>query len=311
MGAEHSQQRGDGREVFEGQRKSDTAATVRARTIDNSTNKRQQHQPNNGGVANFTNKQSSETASPTASEISRPSSPPLSVCSDLPYVSYTDKPIGGDSPKIQMRGRSGSALHSSSSRKSHPTGAKPKRPQSTVSSHSIVIVKPGGRDSDFDIDPDLARLRNIPQFLPVLRESISSATVTRDPEVLGRLHSEHLMNICCRMQTHLNVCAVQIATDQNHLVERTKIVSNSITTLFASFVDMQKTYSSYAEQFTKIRSVSQQLARCNSLLNENIASIEAINNFLDIEDRLEPFVWRTDDNKLRSEAESNRRLKNF
>lgn len=105
------------------------------------------------------------------------------------------------------------------------------------------------------------------------------------------------------MQTHLNLCASYVASEQNHLVERTKVVSNSITTLFAGFVDMQKTYASYAEQFAKIRSISHQLSRCNSLLHENIASLEAINNFLDDEDRLEPFVWRTDDNKLRGEAE--------
>ncbi|EDW07803.1 BLOC-1-related complex subunit 5 [Drosophila mojavensis] len=251
----------------------------------------------------------SDTASPTSSELSRPPSPPLSVCSDLPYVSYTDRPIG-DSPKI--RNRPAHMLQQSSAsraaaRKSHPgsitTTIKPKRPQSTASSHNIVIVKPGTRDINDDIDPDLLRLRNIPQFLPVLRESISSATYTRDPEILERLNSQHLLNICSRMQTHLNLCASHVASEQNHLVERTKVVSNSITTLFASFVDMQKTYASYAEQFAKIRGVSQQLSRCNSLLHENIASLEAINNFLDDDDRLEPFVWRTDDNKLRGEAE--------
>ncbi|EDV33582.1 uncharacterized protein Dana_GF21592 [Drosophila ananassae] len=250
-----------------------------------------------------------EAASPGSTELSRPPSPPLSVCSDLPYVSYTDRPIG-DSPKIRSKPahmlQQNSALRAAA-RKSHPGGftssIKPKRPQSTASSHNIVIVRPGAIDAGEDVDQDLARLRNIPQFLPVLRESITSATYTRDAEILERLHSQHLVNICTRMQTHLNLCANYVSSEQNHLVERTKVVSNSITTLFASFVDMQKTYASYAEQFVKIRNVSHQLSRCNSLLHENIASLEAINNFLDDEDRLEPFVWRTDDNKLRGEAE--------
>jgi BLOC-1 related complex subunit 5 len=36
-------------------------------------------------------------SSPLASSSSRPVSPPMSVCSDsdLPYISYTNKPIGG------------------------------------------------------------------------------------------------------------------------------------------------------------------------------------------------------------------------
>lgn len=37
-------------------------------------------------------------SSPLASSSSRPVSPPMSVCSDsdLPYISYTNKPIGGN-----------------------------------------------------------------------------------------------------------------------------------------------------------------------------------------------------------------------
>ncbi|KAI8035541.1 BLOC-1-related complex subunit 5 [Drosophila gunungcola] len=343
MGAEHSQQRAeaDGHEIFDGHGRQalergssladgSSSSMMLAATV--AANKRRgvAHRGGGGGLGGggvgvpgagvpgapgpasivIASKQIiAEAASPGGSELSRPPSPPLSVCSDLPYVSYTDRPIG-DSPKI--RSKPAHMLHQSSAsraaaRKSHPGGftsaVKPKRPQSTASSHNIVIVRPGASDAGEDVDLDLARLRNIPQFLPVLRESITSATYTRDAEILERLNSQHLVNICARMQTHLNLCASYVASEQNHLVERTKVVSNSITTLFAGFVDMQKTYASYAEQFAKIRSVSHQLSRCNSLLHENIASLEAINNFLDDEDRLEPFVWRTDDNKLRGEAE--------
>lgn len=41
-------------------------------------------------------------SSPPPLDPSRPTSPPMSVCSDsdLPYVSYTDKPIGGISVLI-------------------------------------------------------------------------------------------------------------------------------------------------------------------------------------------------------------------
>nr|XP_016925197.2 BLOC-1-related complex subunit 5 [Drosophila suzukii] len=343
MGAEHSQQRAeaDGHEIFDGRQPlgigqaggpgalGDGSTMMLAATA--AANKRRgvgHRQQSAGGVGIgglpgnpavgaapgasivIASKQIiAEAASPGGSELSRPPSPPLSVCSDLPYVSYTDRPIG-DSPKIRSKPAhmlQQSSASRAAARKSHPGGItsaiKPKRPQSTASSHNIVIVRPGASDAGEDVDLDLARLRNIPQFLPVLRESIASATYTRDAEILERLHSQHLVNICARMQTHLNLCASYVASEQNHLVERTKVVSNSITTLFAGFVDMQKTYASYAEQFAKIRSVSHQLSRCNSLLHENIASLEAINNFLDDEDRLEPFVWRTDDNKLRGEAE--------
>lgn len=284
MGAEHSSQTRndtDGREAFEHDRSSSA----------NSSTKRRNAAPRQSST--------SSRGSPTFSDIGRPVSPPLSVCydSDLPYVSYTDRPIG-DSPKIRNKNTSSSAssglrsVHANSRYKQ--TGTKPKRPAST-SNHNIVIVKPGTtRDLDLDMDPDLARLRNIPMFLPVMRETLSLPS-SREPEILERLQSVHLQNICHRMQAHLNYCATHVATEQSQIVEKTKMVNNTVTTLFASFVDMQKTYAAYAEQFSKIRSISQQLSRCNSLLNENIESLEAINNFLDVDDRLEPFVWKTDE----------------
>ncbi|XP_037820609.1 BLOC-1-related complex subunit 5 [Lucilia sericata] len=323
MGAEHSQQRAeaDGREIFDSSlgpqgnhinsaSSSHRSAATATGAIKKRTMLRQSTAPNSS-TNTTTNKlkhSNDPMPSPTTSEMSRPSSPPLSVCSDLPYVSYTtDRPIG-DSPKI--RGKSANSLTGSSTQRNSlvlrrpQTAAKPKRPQSTVGSHSIVIVKPGIKDANEEIESELQQLQSIPQFLPVLRDSVYSATFTKDAECLERLQIQpHLLNICNRMQTHLNMCATQVAQEQSHLVERTKVVSNSITTLFASFVDMQKSYAAYAEQFNKVRLISQQLSRCNSLLNDNLASLEAINNFLDVEDRLEPFVWRTDDNKLRGEAE--------
>jgi hypothetical protein len=57
--------------------------------------------------------------------------------------------------------------------------------------------------------------------------------------------------------------------------------------------ERQKQFASFAETFTKVRQISQQLSRCNSLLNQNIELMEALNNTLDIEDRMEPFVWTT------------------
>lgn len=288
MGAEHSSQsRNDteGREVFENDRSSSANSSTKRRPI--TSNQRQ---------GSTSSKGSQQQGSPTLSDIARPVSPPLSVCydSDLPYVSYTDRPIG-DSPKIRNKNTSSASglRNVQINSRYKQTGTKPKRPAST-SNHNIVIVKPGTtRDLDFDLDPDLARLRNIPMFLPVMRESLSLPS-SREPEILERLQSVHLQNICHRMQAHLNICAIHVATEQNQIVEKTKLLNNSVTTLFASFVDMQKTYAAYAEQFSKIRSISQQLSRCNSLLNENIESLEAINNFLDVDDRLEPFVWKTE-----------------
>lgn len=43
----------------------------------------------------------------------------------------------------------------------------------------------------------------------------------------------------------------------------------------------------------KVQELSHQLNRCHMLLNQTLESIDTLNGYLDIEDRLEPFVWTT------------------
>lgn len=243
--------------------------------------------PSSRAVTNI----SCDLDSPTTSEGTRRSSPPLSVCSDLPYVSYIDRPIGGDSPKISKASAYSRRTAQVVGRKPFPT-AKTKRPQST-SKHNIVVVKPGAKDDDQE-DQDTIRLRGIPTFLPVMRSTLNSNSARSEPDILDKFQSIHLQNICNRLQQHYNICATKIGEDQHEIVNLVKTVNNKVTVLYAKSVDQQKSYASYAEQFAKIRSISQQLSRCNSLLNENIESLETLNNFLDVEDRLEPFIWRTE-----------------
>lgn len=143
-----------------------------------------------------------------------------------------------------------------------------------------------------------------------------SLPANRDPEVLERLQPVHLTNICNRMQSHLNVCSSKVATDQAVITAKIKEVcigfvqvcimiggvkifsialqvDNETTKVLALMVEKQKYYSSCAEQFSKVRQISQQLSRCNTLLNQNIESMEMLNNMLSIDERLEPFVWKT------------------
>lgn len=72
-----------------------------------------------------------------------------------------------------------------------------------------------------------------------------------------------------------------------------KEVDQDITKLISKMTERQKQLSTYADAFSRVRHISQQLSRCNSLLNQNIELMESLNNALDVEDRLEPFVWTT------------------
>lgn len=58
-------------------------------------------------------------------------------------------------------------------------------------------------------------------------------------------------------------------------------------------VEKQKKFAKYAEKLSKVQDLSHQLNRCHMLLNQTLESMETLNNYLDIDERLEPFVWTT------------------
>lgn len=267
---------------------------------------------------------STSSVTPSSAYIcdSRPVSPPMSVCSDsdLPYISYTDKPIG-DSPKLrnkqqakQTKSRPNSAIIMGRTSQQHqphhyqqhltqqlegrggkgrPTTA-PTGGGGSGGTHSIVVVKSAAaRDVGIEKDDDIVRLQSVPMFLPVMRGTLT-LPANRDPEVLERLQPTHLINMCSRLQSHFNTCAVHVSSEQQQITNRIKEVDQEVSSALAQLVQKQKLYTSYAETFSKVRQISQQLTRCNDILNQNIESMEYLNNLLSVDDRLEPFVWKTE-----------------
>ncbi|XP_055374141.1 BLOC-1-related complex subunit 5 [Condylostylus longicornis] len=266
MGAEHSSANGDGRSKGTG----DTSMVPESKT-----NRLQKRYTVQGDVG-YGNRMEN-----------RPNSPPISVCSDsdLPYISYTDRIQISDSPKIRSK-------HQIKTNSKQAALKNKYRKEKLPGTHNIVVVKSAAKEFNLEMDPDFMKLQSIPMFLPVMRGSLS-VPLKRDPEILDRLQPVHLQNMCCRMQTHFHISSCYVTNEQNHIVKKIKKVDKKISKLFLNFVELQKAYSTYAEVFSKTKLISQQLSRCNTFLNHNIASLEQLNNVLEIKDRMEPFVWQT------------------
>jgi len=225
---------------------------------------------------------------------SRPVSPPMSICSDsdLPYISYTDKPIG-DSPKLRNKGQKVNKGRPAVNLRRQSTSAGATRKITSAPSTMIVVNKgSASKNAAIERDPDIVRLQSIPMFLPVMRGTLSLPAM-RDPEVLERLQPNHVLNMCTRLQCHYNLCATKIAQDQFVINTKIKEVDQDVGKLLMKMTERQKQCAAYAEAFSRVRQISQQLSRCNTLLNQNIELMESLNNVLDVEDRLEPFVWTT------------------
>ncbi|CAG9766113.1 unnamed protein product [Ceutorhynchus assimilis] len=214
-------------------------------------------------------------------------SPGPSVCSDidLPYISYTvNRPIG-DSPKLANK----QLIKSKSTTTRRPQSSK----QKSKNAHNIVVVRDMENNSNtVDKDADVLRLQSIPMFLPIMRATLS-LPAARDPEVLERLDPTPFRNLCLRYQHHLTAAANSVATEQNQLTQRVREVDSDISKMVAIATERQKKYAKYAEKLSKVQELSHQLNRCHMLLNQTLESMETLNNYLDIEDRLEAFVWTT------------------
>lgn len=214
----------------------------------------------------------------------RSTSPGPSLCSDvdLPYISYTvNRPIG-DSPKLQNK----QLLKT----KSAPRKIPQKQPKRIP--HNIVLVNPAQGSPNIEKDVDIERLQNVPMFLPIMRATLN-LPAARDPEVLERLDPAPLLRLCARYQSHLTGCANLVAVEQNALSNRIRETDGEITKIFNAATEKQKLFAKYAEKLSKIQELSSQLNKCHMLLNQVLESMETLNNHLDVDDRLEPFIWTT------------------
>ena len=278
---------------------------------------------------------SGNLVSPGASYGTGNISPPLSigrqesVCSDseVPYVSYTvNKPIGGDSPKKSVQASSNkyqfatSNLNKRSSsievttsknsvagtksessfRKKHKFFTRSLKKKTDNPHDTLVIVNRGPglneQSEELENDPELARLNEIPAFLPIMRASLSASgtSMVKDPDILERLDCRGVLALCQRYENHLRFVGSIISTDQAEICKRIRGVDDRILKVTSVLSERQKQCQKQTEKLKKGPSeMSKILSRCHMLLNENIEQLEILNNMLPVEERLEPFVWTT------------------
>jgi len=213
-----------------------------------------------------------------------------SSAADAPYVPYTvNRPIGGDSPKRRAPANASTVA----SRLRLGGNAGPSR--QPVARGTMVVVNTGEsrqmRERPQE-DPELAHLRSIPSFLPIMRGSLSGSAA-KDPDILERLDHRGLLSMAERYQGCLRRNAAVVAGDQQRLNKDIRAVERRIAVANQGLSDRQRELAKAADRLASASEISKTLTRCHVLLNENIDMIETLNNMLPQEDRLEPFVWTT------------------
>ncbi|XP_076334057.1 BLOC-1 related complex subunit 5 isoform X1 [Tachypleus tridentatus] len=218
--------------------------------------------------------------------------PSISSDSDIPYISYAvNRPIG-DSPKLPSKIQGHGLRTSTPSPRPSP---KPPRPHSYAGSttHEIVVVKEAQKPGkSIDTDEELNKLKNIPHFFPIMRETLNVPSV-RDPEVLNKLDHDGVLKLCLRYQDHLRQCTEVVSGEQNSLASRIREIDFAVATLMSMMTERQKKFAKYAEQLGKVHDISSTLKRCHMTLTELVESMDTLNKLLPEEEKLEPFVMVT------------------
>merc|ERR1712227_1170552 len=110
-------------------------------------------------------------------------------------------------------------------------------------------------------------------------------------DILGRLDPGPLTGLLQRYEDHLRTCATLVAAEQGNINRMVREVDSDMAQVTNILVDRMKKYEKHCEKVAGVREVSRGLAKCHMLLNENIDMMDALNNSLPEDLRLEPFVW--------------------
>jgi len=204
-----------------------------------------------------------------------------SICSDteVPYVSYTvNKPIGESPKKVPGKGKG---------RFSSPRLSRSLNKSKLAQSAHNTMVTVNKMTPDGKADMDLVRLSQIPSFVPIMQ------TGSDQSDIVSRLDHAPLSSMLQRYEDHLRMCATLVAAEQGNINKMIREVDTSLSEVTTAMVDRQKKYEKHCEKLAGVREVSRSLAKCHMLLNENIDMMDALNNSLPADLRLEPFVWTT------------------
>jgi len=204
-----------------------------------------------------------------------------SICSDteVPYVSYTvNKPIGESPKKVPNKGKG---------RFSSPRLSRSLNKSKLAQSAHNTMVTVNKMTPDGKADMDLVRLSQIPSFVPIMQ------TGSDQSDIVSRLDHAPLSSMLQRYEDHLRMCATLVAAEQGNINKMIREVDTSLSEVTTAMVDRQKKYEKHCEKLAGVREVSRSLAKCHMLLNENIDMMDALNNSLPADLRLEPFVWTT------------------
>jgi len=158
--------------------------------------------------------------------------------------------------------------------------------QSTPYHPDIIVVTERTEKANIPNDTTESVLNRL-QFMPTVYPIIKSSIDLKDDVPLREIDSKYVVNLCNRLQTHLNLCADTVTFDQNALTNRVKELDFVANTLMHTFTEKQRKFAKYCDQFQSVKEISMTLKKIQRKM-ENIESMmKEINSSFPENERLE------------------------
>lgn len=158
----------------------------------------------------------------------------------------------------------------------------------TVRTDKIIVVRAGTIDTTADPsqDPDLKKLQEIPQFYPILRNSLNIPGLKDPPDLFTKFSSRPLLGLCQRLQEHYVITSEIVAAEQGSLGTRVREIDYAVATLSNFLTERQKTFAKFATEIQKIREINTQMKKISATFQETLPSIQTLNELLPEKERL-------------------------
>jgi hypothetical protein len=134
---------------------------------------------------------------------------------------------------------------------------------------------------------DLNKLKYVPLFYPILKESID----IKEDQPLFQISPDHIIKLSELLRNHLNTCAFNVTKDQEAITIEIKNLNIVIETLILSFVEKQKKYAKYCEQFKIIQDLSNSLKKAQRTMDEILPMMKELNDYLPDEEKMSDFSF--------------------
>lgn len=166
-------------------------------------------------------------------------------------------------------------------------GIGPRVPRSTAS--QVIVVNPGQDDKDdLQQDETFQKLKNIPVFYPILRNSLNIPGVKDEADVSSKFDHRSVFTFFHKFQEYLAQSTENLCAEQTNLGAKVRETDYAISSVLNCLIERQKYLARLQADLNKTQEINNQLVKITATLQEIVPMAQAINELLPPAERLPP-----------------------